>query len=258
MTAAQGLTYGLAKARASLWADALRYSTQYDCLNVFPSSGPLILRWPWCGRLTTLRRRAVRHRPQPHGRADLRDRRARGLREIRIYDGERLFRRFVLNGEQVFSTVLHLEASVQRNLVLVAEDRGGGEAVSVARRSWKDGSLTPVFCSDRINDCGNMFLARGPFPMAVLRTPGGRRRRRHLGRRAARHPDADHLRRLEPRCSSPIRAAINGDQYNQTPLLRVRRRGRGGRPLGARRAHRRARPGAQPVAHVRPARAGAA
>src|SRR4030095_12601726 len=147
------------------------YSSQYDCLNVFSSTGPLIQRWPWCGRLTTFGAE-----PFVTGRsrmdAPLYVSAAKGLREIRIYDGERLFRRFVLHGEQVFNTVLHLESSVQRNLVLVAEDVAGGQAVSAARRSWKDGGLSPVFCSDRINDCGNMTLARGPFPVTVLSTTG--------------------------------------------------------------------------------------
>jgi hypothetical protein len=201
-----------------LWADALRYSTQYDCLNVFSSSGPLILRWPWCGRLTTLGAE-----PFVTGRsrmdAPIYVTAERGLREIRIYDGERLFRRFALNGEQVFSTVLHLEASVQRNLVLVAEDRGGGKAVSAARRSWKDGSLSPVFCSDRINDCANMSLARGPFPTAVLRAPAVAN--------AGVTWDGGPRGVLTPiifEGSNPVlesdQGSALGDQYNQTPLLR--------------------------------------
>jgi hypothetical protein len=217
VSAAQGLTYGQARARASLWADALRYSSQYDCLNVFPSSGPLIHRWPWCGRITTLGAEPFvtgrsRMDAPVHVTAD------QGLREIRIYDGERLFRRFALSGEQVFSTVLHLEASVQRNLVLVAEDRAGGQAVSAARRSWKDGSLMPVFCSDRVNDCGNMFLARGPYPTAVLRTPAVAD--------AGVTWDGGPRGILTPiifEGSNPAlesdQGAINGDQYNQTPLL---------------------------------------
>jgi len=114
--------------------------------------------------------------------------------------------------------MLHLEASVQRNLVLVAEDLAGGQAVSAARRSWKDGSLTPVFCSDRINDCANMFLARGPFPMTVLRTPeiadagvtwdGGPR---------------GVLTSITFEGSNPAlvsdQGSASGDQYNQTPFL---------------------------------------
>jgi len=216
-SAAQGLTYAQARSTSSLWGDALRYGTQYDCLNVFPSSGPLIQRWPWCGRLTTFGAE-----PFVSGRSRMDSpiyvTAEKGLREIRIYDGARLFRRFALNGERVFNTVLHLEASVQRNLVLVAEDRAGGQAVSAARRSWKDGSLTPVFCSDRINDCANMFLAHGPFPMPVLRTP-------ELADAGVTW-DGGPRGLLTPivfEGSNPLltsdQGSMNGDQYNQTPLL---------------------------------------
>ena len=226
VSATQGLTYAMARSGASLWADALRYSGQYDCLNVFTSTGPLILRWPGCGRLTTLGAE-----PFVTGRsrmdAPIYVTAQRGLREIRIYDGERLFRRFALNGEPAFSTVLHLEASVQRNLVLVADDRGGGRAVSAARRSWKDGSLSPVFCSDRINDCANMLLARGPFPMTVLRTPAladagvtwdG-------GPRGVLTPII--FEGSNPLLESDQGRAL-GDQYNQTPLLRFADEGAAG------------------------------
>jgi len=213
----QGVTYAQARARASLWNDALRYSSQYDCLNVFPSTGPQIVRWPGCTRVSTFGAE-----PFVTGRsrmdAPLYVTADKGLREIRLYDGTRLFRRFVLNGQTVFSTMLHLEGSVQRNLVMVVEDVAGGQAVSGARRAWKDGSLAPVFCSDRINDCGNMFLARGPYPMTVLRTP--------------ELPDAGVTWDGGPKGvltpivfegSNPMLAsdqgAASGDQYDQTPLL---------------------------------------
>jgi hypothetical protein len=102
--------------------------------------------------------------------------------------------------------------------VLVVEDQGGGTAVSFARRSWKDGSLAPVFCSDRYNDCAHMFLARGPYPPPVLRTP--------------ELPDAGFtwdggprgiLTPIDFEGSNPLLVTnggqLNGDQYNQTPLL---------------------------------------
>ena len=143
---------------------------------------------------------------------------ARGLREVRLYDGQQLYRRFPLNGDRVFSTILQLEGTLQRNLVLIAEDVAGGQAVSAARRSWKDGSLAPVFCSDRINDCGNMLMAHGPYPMPVLRTPeisdpgftwdGGPK---------------GVLTPVDFEGSNPKletdRSVVDGDQYNQTPLL---------------------------------------
>jgi hypothetical protein len=213
----QGVTYAMARSRQHLWGDALLYTHQYACPNVFTSTGPLILRWPACVRVATLGAE-----PFVTGRslmeAPLYVTADRGLKEIRIYDGQALYRRFILRGEKVFATVLFLEASVQRNLVLVAEDLAGGQAVSFARRSWKDGSLAPVFCSDRYNDCAYMFLARGPYPMTVLRTPelsdagitwdGGPR---------------GILTPLDFEGSAPFldsdRGRINGAQYNQTPLL---------------------------------------
>jgi len=212
----RGLTYASALSRDRLWA-ALGYSDQYTCPNVFTSDGPLILRWPACVRVST-----YGAEPFVTGRsrmdAAIEVTAAKGLREIRIYDGAQLYRRFALHGEQRFSDVLRLEGSVQHSLVLVAEDAAGGRVVSAARRSWKDGSLAPVFCSDRINDCGDVLLARGPYPLPVLRTPeladpgytwdGGPR---------------GVLTPIDFEGASPRvwtdGGLIKGDQYNQTPLL---------------------------------------
>lgn len=211
-----GVTYAAAPSQAQLWL-ALGYTDQYTCPNVFTSDGPLIVQWPACTRVQT-----YGAEPFVTGRsrmdAPIEVTADAGLREIRIYDGQNLFRRFKLNGEKSFKELLHLEGSVQRNLVLVAEDRAGGRAVSFARRSWKDGSLAPVFCNDRINDCGNMLLARGPFGLAVLRTP--------------EVPDPGYTWDGGPRgILTPIDfegsnprlqndgGLIKGEQYNQTPLL---------------------------------------
>ena len=213
----QGLTYAMARSRDRLWPDALLYTTQYACPNVFTSTGPLILRWPACVRVSTLGAE-----PFVTGRsvmtAPLYVTAEKGLKEVRIYDGQNLYRRFMLHGEQTFAKVLYLESSIQRNLVLVADDMAGGQAVSFARRSWKDGSRAPVFCSDRFNDCAHMLMARGPYPMTVLRTPemsdagftwdGGPR---------------GILTPIDFEGSNPRLdtdgGQINGDQYNQTPLL---------------------------------------
>jgi hypothetical protein len=217
VAAGQGLTYAAARSRQQLWSDALLYTNQYTCPNVFTTTGPMILRWPACVRVATLGAE-----PFVTGRstseAPLLVSAERGLREVRLYDGERLFRRFTLGGEKIFGMQLPFDNSVQRNLVLVVEDLAGGRAVSVPRRSWKDGSLAPVFCSDRINDCSYMFLAHGPFPMTVLRTPelpdagvtwDG-------GPRGIRTP-------IDFEGSSPLvdsdPGPINGQQYNQTPRL---------------------------------------
>jgi len=214
----RGVTYAAAPARAQLWS-ALGYADQYTCPNVFTSDGPLVHRWPACVRMQT-----YGAEPFVTGRsrmdAPIEVTAAAGLREIRIYDGQYLYRRFRLNGERSFQRLLRIEGSVQRNLVLVAEDLAGGRAVSAVRRSWKDGSLAPVFCSDRINDCGKMLLARGPYPPPVLRTP--------------EVPDPGYTWDGGPRgILTPIDfegsnprlrtegGLIKGDQYNQTPLLEL-------------------------------------
>jgi hypothetical protein len=216
VAAGKGITYASTPARTQLWS-VLGYTDQYACPNVFASDGPLIRRWPGCVRVQT-----YGAEPFVTGRslmeAPLEVTADAGLSEVRLYDGQNLYRRFKLNGDTSFQTLLRLEGSVQHNLVLIAEDRAGGRAVSFARRSWKDGSLAPVFCSDRINDCGNIFLARGPYPLAVLRTPeladpgytwdGGPR---------------GIFTPIDFEGSSPRvqtdGGLIRGEQYNQTPLL---------------------------------------
>jgi len=216
VAAGRGLTYVAVPARAQLW-NALGYTDQYTCANVFASGGPLIKRWPACVRVSTYGAEPfVTGRSRMDATIDVAS--DKGLREIRIYDGQQLYRRFKLNGEPRFEQLLRLEGSMQHNLVLVAEDVAGGRTVSGARRSWKDGSLAPVFCSDRINDCGNMFLAHGPYPPPVLRTPevadpgytwDG-------GPRGILTPiDFEGSR---PRLQSE-QGIIDGDQYDQMPLL---------------------------------------
>ncbi|HVO27025.1 MAG TPA: hypothetical protein VMW56_25725 [Candidatus Margulisiibacteriota bacterium] len=217
VAANQGLTYAMAHSSDTLWNDAIGYANQYSCPNVFASDGPLILRWPDCVRVST-----YGAEPFVTGRglmeAPIYITSDKGLAEVRIYDGQNLYRRFKLAGDPVFRKLLHLEGTVQRNLVLVAEDVAGGRAVSAARRAWKDGSLAPVFCGDRINDCAYMFLARGPYPMTVIRTP-------ELSDPGATW-DGGPRGILTPidfeGCNPNVdadRGRVNGDQYNQTPLL---------------------------------------
>ena len=85
-----------------------------------------------------------------------------GLKDVSIYDGDRLFRRFLPNGAKEFSTRLFLSGSLQRNMSVVATDVKGGKAVSFPLRGWNDGAPVCVFCSDHVNDCGGMRLFRGP------------------------------------------------------------------------------------------------
>jgi len=159
-----------ADASDGVFRTALRWAHQYDGVPVFVSSGPKILSWPACFRSAT------------YGAEGFAPERAAmesplvvtsevGLDEIRIYNGPDLFRRFALDGARTFEQKLMLDGTVQRNLVVVARDRRGGVAVSVARRSWADGALAPVFCSDHINDCHWLLLAHGPWSQALSNAP---------------------------------------------------------------------------------------
>ncbi|HXV76135.1 MAG TPA: hypothetical protein VD788_07425 [Candidatus Polarisedimenticolaceae bacterium] len=165
-----GLTHVGARSEADLW-EALRYHGQDRAPNVYPSSGPEIVAWPDVFKYYTLAAEdfsgASAYMPAPLVvRADT------GLHEIRIYDGERLFRRFDPRGETELSLVLELPGSIERTLTVVAEDATGGRAVSTARRNWKNGDLAPVFCGDRINHCDpRPMLAKGPGSIRVLSTP---------------------------------------------------------------------------------------
>ncbi len=167
----QALTYGLARSLDLVWQDALRWTTSYEAPNAFPSDGPLIEAWPKCNRVMTFgSENFVSGRsltPSP-----IRVTASTGLKEIRIYDGERLFRRFLCGGTKEFVTTLFFPGTVQRNLVLIAEDAKGGVATSFAYRQYKEGgSFVPVFCGDHTNDCAYMLLARGPHWPNLFMTP---------------------------------------------------------------------------------------
>src|SRR5262249_28143758 len=115
-TAQRGLTYLTVPSRQQLWS-ALGYADQYSCPNVFTTDGPLIMRWPECVRVSTYGAEPfVTGRSRMDAPIDVSA--EKGLREIRIYDGKELFRRFKLHGEQRFQQLLQLDGSVQRNLVL--------------------------------------------------------------------------------------------------------------------------------------------
>jgi len=151
----------------NIYNAGLRYQSQYDGLNIFLSNGPEILSWPAC------------YRPWVWGwghyfkaekivmpslislKSDV------GLKEVKIYNGRKLYRRFILKGEKEFNKLLILEGITHKNLILIAEDIKGGKAISFYRTSKKDGTYGISFCSDHINDCkggpDGQKLARGHF-----------------------------------------------------------------------------------------------
>ena len=168
--AGRGLTYAQARSFELLMKDALRWSHQYDGINIFTSTGPMIRAWPQCYRVHVFAAEpfATGFNMMPsevHVTSDV------GLKEIRIMNGLQLFRRFLPKGAKEFRQILQLAGNVQRNLVLIAEDINGGSAVSFARRSWKVGALATVFCGDHVNDCSRGYLAVGTGMFQVNRAP---------------------------------------------------------------------------------------
>ncbi len=167
--AGHALVCAQARSLDTLFADALRWTHQYDGPNVFMSDGPKILAWPGCHRVWTLGAEefVTGRSVMPAPLAVVSE---RGLKEICIYNGQQLFRRFLPEGAKEFRRTLVLDGTVQKNLVLVAEDLQGKRAISFARRCWKDGALAPSFCSDHVND-GTMALTHGPFSYSWIRNP---------------------------------------------------------------------------------------
>ena len=159
------LTCVQASSVANIFRDGLWWPNQYASYNTFPSDGPIIHAWPQTVRVWTLGAEEFVTKPAIM-EAPLQVSAAAGLKEIRIYNGPELFQRWECHGAKQFSARLQLDATIQRNLVLVATDLKGGQAVSFARRCWKDGTYAPIFCSDHVNDCDwRNLLAHGPMGM---------------------------------------------------------------------------------------------
>jgi len=167
--AGHALVYAQASALDRVFAEALRWTHQYDAPNVSVSDGPRVLAWPACYRVWTLGAEefVTGRSVMPSPLVVVSD---KGLREIRLYNGRELYRRFLPGGAHEFRQTLVLEGSIQKNLVLVAEDVEGGRALTFARRCWKDGGLAVSFCSDHVND-GTMALTHGPFSYPWIRHP---------------------------------------------------------------------------------------
>ncbi len=163
------LVYAQAESPEQLFPRALRWTHQYESPNVFLSDGPLVRSWPDCFRVSTLGAEefVTGSSVMP---ALLSVEAERGLKEIRLYNGRQVFRRFLPQGATQWRQTLALDGTVQKNLVLEVEDLSGGRAVTFARRCWKDGSLAVSFCSDHVND-GTMALAHGPYFYPVIRHP---------------------------------------------------------------------------------------
>ncbi len=165
-----GLTYVQTAGVTQLW-DELGYAHQYAAPSVFVSDGPTFHGWPRAVQYYTFAAESyvteAAYMPLP-----IVVRSAAGLSEIRLYNGDRLFRRFLPKGERSFEVLLELTASVAKTLVIVAQDVSGKTAVSNAWRAWKGGDTAPLFCGDRVNHCDDApLMAKGPGIIPVSRTP---------------------------------------------------------------------------------------
>jgi hypothetical protein len=94
-----------------------------------------------------------------------------GLRDVRVMDGDTLFRHFSLQGEKEFSFTLKLNHEKQHNLVVVVTDSTGAQAIS-AELIDKNQRFQEVQCSDRNNHMpaglvvteGDVLMKHGGFP----------------------------------------------------------------------------------------------
>ena len=157
------------KGPGSVFSDTLRWTHQYDAPDVGNSDGPLVLAWPDCFRVWTYGAEEF-VTSKNLMLCPLLVTSDKGLKSVTLYNGRQLFRRFLCNGAQQFSQTLVLDGTIQRDIVLIAEDVAGGKAITFAHRNWKDGADAPSFCSDHVND-GPCRLAHGPYWYPFVTTP---------------------------------------------------------------------------------------
>ena len=80
-----------------------------------------------------------------------------GLKSVALYDGERVFRRWLPGGAKSFETELVFANGQQLGLFLVVEDAKGRRAISA--EFWnRNCIMEEFFCSDRCNFLGNCRL----------------------------------------------------------------------------------------------------
>ncbi|MCL5674922.1 MAG: hypothetical protein M1501_04180 [Candidatus Omnitrophica bacterium] len=165
------LTYVNADSLDNMFMSGLRWNNQYDGFDDFISNGPKILAWPACWRVITYGGEQFITAPNVMPSHILVTSKI-GLKEIDIYNGQHLFRRIFLHGEKEFNKDLILNATIQKNLVLIAKDIAGHKAISFPRISRFEGDLAPVFCSDHENSyAGALLFSHGPAWFPLVRIP---------------------------------------------------------------------------------------
>lgn len=84
------------------------------------------------------------------------------LKSVEIYDRDLLLYRFIPKGQKQFEKVLELNCGYGRNIVMRVEDQNGKVAISDVAYGWNQ-AFSPVWCSDRVNNCGNYGIGHGPL-----------------------------------------------------------------------------------------------
>ena len=166
VAAGNPLTHAQAKDVPSLLKNALRWNNQFESLPVMVGNGAKIWNWP------------VSYRAKTYGGEDFANDRARfqpevliqsdaGIKEVRVYDGTRLYRRFLPGGTKEFALRLYMSAFLQQTLGIEVEDMQGKVSTIFPVRTSKDDKLYVAFCGDHVNDCGGSIrvvkMARGNF-----------------------------------------------------------------------------------------------
>jgi hypothetical protein len=99
-----------------------------------------------------------------------------GVREVSLYDGERLFRRFDAGGEREFEFSLKLNHDKQHNLVVVVHDMDGKRAIS-SEQIDRNHRFQEYQCGDRCNQLSyaRTYTAQGlPVSSRGRSTPNKR------------------------------------------------------------------------------------
>jgi len=164
------LTYVKADEISGIMEHGLRWQAQYDGKNIFCSDGPLIHRFPDLYRVMVYGGESFvsnrNNMPVPvHVSSTI------GLKEIRIYNGEKIIRRVLCNGCKEYRNTFRLAANIQRTMILEAVDLQGGKAISYTRASRAYSAPKVAFCGDHCNDCGNQYLSRGIAIFKMHRCP---------------------------------------------------------------------------------------
>ena len=95
-----------------------------------------------------------------------------GLKEVAVYDGTKLFRRFLPQGEKQFEFVMNLNHDKQHNLVLIATDMNGNRAVSGDQ--WdRNHRMEETYIGDRDNQGLYSYNTRKDGSYAVVGGNGG-------------------------------------------------------------------------------------